>query len=304
MDIISKFEKGALSKTYQRIDSEYKVDIYLGYNEDGQMSMAIIENGVPSRVQSSKMIEVTLSKREKGEMILQFDLLDVAYKSLFIVFCKDIISICEKAGSSMAISNALTRWKYWKEMFEKKKQNIMDKQTIKGLVGELLILKNYLWKEYGETKAISSWMGPLLGHKDFEIDNTWYEVKSLNENSILVNISSLEQLDSEVDGNLVVVRLEDTSPTNNNSINLFNLILEIQGLIEDPDNRELFWGKLDNLGFSFDNEYKLYCFIYRGCEYYSVNEKFPKLLRSKIDSAIGNASYTILLNEIKQFRKE
>lgn len=45
MELLKKFEKGALSHTYQRIDSDYKVDIFLGYNDEGQMSMVILKMG-------------------------------------------------------------------------------------------------------------------------------------------------------------------------------------------------------------------------------------------------------------------
>ena len=304
MDIIKKFENGAENHTYQRIDSEYKVNIFLGYNKFGQMSMVITEPGKETLVKSSKLIDVKLKRREDGKMALSFELLDGTYKSMFLIFCKDMISVCELAGSNMAISNALTRWKYWKEMFGKKKQHILDKMEIKGLIGELLELKNHFWKECGEAKAIASWMGPLEGHKDFEIDDTWYEVKSVNENAIQVTISSLEQLDSEIDGNLVVVRLEETSTTNSNAINLNALISQIDGEIEDPENRELFWNRLDNMGYAFDDEYYNFCFLYKGTQYYNVNDKFPKLIRSKVDTSIGNASYTILLNGLSEFKKD
>ena len=108
MNIQEKFERGAQNHTYQRIDSEYKVNVFLGYNEDGQMSMVITEPGRESLVKSSKIIEVKLKRREDGKMALTFDLLDGTYKSMFLIFCKDMISICELAGSNMAISNALT----------------------------------------------------------------------------------------------------------------------------------------------------------------------------------------------------
>ena len=74
---------------------------------------------------------------------------------------------------------------------------------------------------------MESWMGPLLGHKDFEIDDTWYEVKSVNENAIQVTISSLEQLESDVNGYLVVVRLEDTSSVSGCSINLNEVVISV-----------------------------------------------------------------------------
>lgn len=303
MNIQEKFERGVNNHTYQRIDSEYRVNIFLGYNDDGQMSMVITEPGKESLVKSSKIIDVKLKRREDGKMALSFDLMDGTYKSMFLIFCKDMISVCELAGSNMAISNALSRWKYWKEMFGKKKQNILDKIEIKGLIGELLELRDHFMKNWDETIAIASWMGPLLGHKDFEIDETWYEVKSVAENAIQVKISSLEQLDSEIDGHLVVVRLEDTSTVSANSLNLNALVTEIANLICDPLNLDLFFNRLDNMGYTYDEEYDNYCFMYKGREYYKVTEAFPRLTRSTIDLSIGNASYSILLNGIREFRE-
>ena len=101
MELLKKFEKGALSHTYQRIDSDYKVDIFLGYNDEGQMSMVITENGRVTPVKSSKFISVQLKRREDGKLALSFDLRDNTYKSMFLIFCKDIIITCEKAGSEI-----------------------------------------------------------------------------------------------------------------------------------------------------------------------------------------------------------
>ena len=158
MNIQEKFEKGATNKTYIRVDCEYKVNMFLGYNEDGQMSMVITELGKEKNVKSSKLIDVSIKPREDGKLALSFNLLDGSYKSMFMIFCKDMINVCELAGSNMAISNALMRWKYWKEMFGKKKQNILDKTEIKGLIGELYELKNHFLKDWDETTAIASRM--------------------------------------------------------------------------------------------------------------------------------------------------
>jgi len=303
MNIEEKFQKGSISNTYQRIDSEYKVNIFLGYNDDGQMSMVITELGREVVVKSSKVIEVSLKRREDRKIALTFDLLDNSYKSMFLVFCKDIIAICERAGSEMAISSALTRWKYWKEMFGKKRLSILEKQEIKGLMGELIELKDHFLQTYDETKAINSWMGPLLGHKDFEIDDTWYEVKTVNENAIQVNISSLEQLDSEVDGHLVVVRLEDTSSVTELAMNLNQIVMEITELIKDPENIDLFRFRLENMGYIPDIEYDNYNFIYKGTQRYIITENFPRLTRKDVADSIGNAQYSILLNGISNFKE-
>lgn len=303
MDIPAKFKKGAENHTYQRIDSQYKTDIFLGYNDDGQMSMVITEPGSHSNVNSSKYINVVLMKREDGKMALSFDLLDDTYKSLFTIFCKDIISVCENAGKNKAVESALKRWKYWKNMFGKRKSDLLDTLRIKGLIGELLELKNHFMKNYDESAAVNAWMGPLLGHKDFEIDNTWYEVKSIAENAVKVDISSLEQLDSENDGHFVIIRLEPTSTVNNNAINLNSVILSVSDKIVSPEIREQFLNKLDNVGYTYDEEYNKYCFLYKGTEYYSINNKFPRLIRTDINQAIGNAQYTILLAAITDFKE-
>ena len=304
MELLKKFEKGSVSHTYQRIDSEYKVNIFVGYNDDGQMSMVITENGREVPVKSSKFISAQLKRREDGKLALSFDLLDNTYKSLFVIFCKDIIITCEKAGNELAISNGLTRWKYWKEMFGRKKSNILDKSEIKGLLGELLELRDFFMKKWNIEKAVESWMGPLLGHKDFEIDDTWYEIKSVNENAIQVMISSLEQLESDTNGHLVVVKLEDTSSVSDCSINLNEVVISVVEKISDPDVLEVFRTKLDNVGYAFDAEYDNYNFLYKGTQRYYVNEKFPRLRRSEINSTIGNAKYTILLDGITEFKED
>ena len=304
MDIKEKFERGSESHTYQRIDIDYKVNIFLGYNEDGKLSMVITEPGKETLVKSTKQIEVKMKRREDGKLALSFDLLDEAYKSIFYVFCNDIINVAEKSGSSMAISGVLTRWKYWKEMFGKRKNEILDKSEIKGLMGELIQIKDYFLVKWDEKTAYESWLGPLYGHKDFELDNTWYEVKAVNENALQVRISSLEQLESDIDGHLMVVRLEETSKVSDRGINLNSLISDMASRINDPDIMDLFLERLDNMGYSYNLDYDDYCFIYKGTEIYKVDNKFPKITRKSVASAIGNASYSVLLNAIIGFKEE
>ena len=133
MKLKSKFEKGKVSRTFQRIDSTYTVNIFVGYDDDGRMTVVITENSNFKQIKSTKLIDVALKMRNDGKMALSFSLLDTAYESLFLIFCNDIITICERAGSDQAIACALIRWKYWKEMFGNKKTTVLEKQEIKGI---------------------------------------------------------------------------------------------------------------------------------------------------------------------------
>lgn len=304
MEVSKKFEKGIETHTYQRIDPDYKVNIFLGYNDDGNMSMILTENGKEDRVKSSKLIDVHMKRREDNKLALSFDLLDLAYAPMFTVFCKDMIVVCERAGKEMAISSALVRWNYWKEMFGKKHSHLLDKQEIKGVLGELYFLKNYMIPHEGYRNAVKCWMGPLLGHKDFEINQTWYEIKTINDGAVQLIISSLEQLESDVDGHIVVVRVDETSESNEKAINLNKMVLQITDLIEDPEVLEEFRTKLDNVGYSVEPEYDSYNFIIKGNESYTVNDSFPRLRRSEICNAIGNAKYTIMIAGIEGFKED
>lgn len=304
MDLKAKFEKGKANRTFQRIDSTYTVNIFVGFDADGRMAVVITEYSVFKQIRSTKLIEVTLKIRDDGKMALSFTLLDTSYEALFLIFCNDIIAVCERAGSDRAIACAITRWKYWKEMFGKRKQTVLDKQEVKGLVGELLFLKEYILTKWGEEKAVQAWMGPLLGHKDFEINDTWFEVKSVNENALQVKISSFEQLESEEKGHLVVVRLEDTSAVVENAINVNKLVVEIISLISDVEYLSIFQTKLDNIGYAFDEEYNAWNFLYKGRQSYYVDDKFPRIRKKDVDNAIGNAQYTIMLDGIERFKED
>ena len=303
MELSKKFEKGVESHTYQRIDPDYKVNIFLGYNDDGKMSMILTEYGKEEKVNSSKLIDVHLKRREDRKLALPFDLLDDAYSPMFTVFCKDMIVVCESAGKEMAISSALIRWKYWKEMFGKKHSQLLDKQEVKGLMGELHVLKNRLIPEFGCREAVKSWMGPLLGHKDFEINKTWYEVKTVNSGAIQLTVSSLEQLESDIDGHMIVVRVDETSETNDRAVNLNKMVLQITDMMDDSEALDEFRIKLDNAGYSMEPEYDNYNFVFTGTETYTVNDEFPRLRRREIGNAIGNVKYTILIAGISEFKE-
>lgn len=98
-----------------------------------------------------------------------------------------------------------------------------------GLIGELLFLKDQLSKSIGFSEALKSWSGQELTHKDFSYGDTWTEVKTIRRSSQSVRISSLEQLDSEYDGELAVYALEKMSPEYK-GITLNKLIVEMRNL--------------------------------------------------------------------------
>ena len=304
MNLEQKFNIGAKNNSYQRVDANFLVDIFVGYNEHGQMSMVVIEEGKEVKISPSQFINLSLTKRTDGKLVLSFDLQDVSYKSIFFVFCKDMIFNIEQFGKKNAIAGAIRRWQYWKEVFGKKRSNLLEFSAIKGLVGELLVLKNVFMNKWPQNKAIESWMGPLLGHKDFEIEDTWYEVKSVNEQAMQIPISSIEQLESNVTGHLIVIRLEKTNETVYEAISANSLVKEITNLIQDPLTLRAFQEKLVAMDFYPFPEYDSWKFSYKGIEIFRVDNEFPRITRKELSEYICDVKYTLLLNGINRFKEE
>lgn len=300
MNIEDKFRQGKNTLTYLRVDPKFRVDTYLGYNDDKQMSMVITEYGLVNKVSSSKQIDVSAKRREDGKTALEFKLLNKQYSSLFMLFCNDMITYVEVTGKEKAISEAVKRWKYWNELFKKQTSQLLSKQEIKGLIGELIFL-NKLIDHYGSTLAVQSWMGPLSGHKDFEIKDTWYEIKSIRESALQIEISSLEQLDSNEQGHLIIFRLEDSNPSADDTISLNRIVLETSSRINDMDVLDLFQNRLYSVGYFPDDAYESICFKERGMTSYRVDKNFPKLTRDNVPVQIGNSNYTLLINGLDKY---
>lgn len=113
---------------------------------------------------------------------------------------------------------------------------LLSENEVLGLIGELLFLKDFAFKVYGVSTGLNGWSGPEPTHKDFSFENNWYEIKTINSYKNSVSISSLEQLDSEFDGHLIVYTMEKMSPSFN-GVKLNSLVANINELITlDTDN--------------------------------------------------------------------
>lgn len=303
MSLKERFEENTAKQGVRRLKG-YNTNIYLGYDDDGHMTVAIDEFGKKEKVTSSKFIKVAFVPRTDGRLLLMFSLTDRAYEDIFLKFCSDLIGSCESAGPSMAISCAVLRWKYWQSTFSKRKSEILSEIEIKGVIGELYVLKNWMYDRFGVSDSVKSWLGPLGGHKDYEINDTWYEVKSTNEGSIQITVSSLEQLESDNDGHLFVVRLEKTSETSRDALDLNSIVSDISKTITDPDIMDLFLERMNASGYEYNDEYDAYKYHFKGMKLYSVNSEFPRLRKGEIHPAITKAEYTILIEGMSEFEED
>ena len=134
---------------------------------------------------SSKSVEINQRKRKDGRFNLTLSLLSKNETAVFVEMCRDLLAAA--------------------------KNDLLSEEQQRGLIGELLFLREQILNGRPLKESVAGWVGALKEHQDFSYGETWYEIKSVMEQAEKVRIPSLEQLSLERVGELVIYRLAKTS---------------------------------------------------------------------------------------------
>ena len=304
MDLLEKFENERAKKTFRRIDESHTFDWFVGYNEIGNKCLVLISKGEVVTFDSTKFIKVTITKRiEDEKSMLIFELTDNMYTEIYIKLCEDLIETTRNRKNDNIFNFILNRWNMWKSTFKNSTLKSLSENEIKGLIGELLFLKEYMFNNYSFLESVKSWQGPENSHKDFEIDDTWYEIKTTNDSSLTVKINSAQQLESNMLGRLVIIKLTKSNELVDNAISLNKLIKEIDSKLEDVESNTKFWKKLDMFGYIYDEDYNNYSYkLYSLNQYDTSHEQFPKIVSGDLKKGVSNVTYDIIIEQIEDFK--
>lgn len=291
-------------QAFKRISANHPLDLYLGYNEFGKKTLALITDDVDLKFQSTKQIEVKIADRKDGRKAVKFSLMDDTETDLFYRFCEDIYDSTRSVKQDDSLKVINNRWNRWINMFKNPHTLIMGEKEVRGLIGELVFLRDYMFEKYSVEKAITSWIGPDDSHKDIEIDDTWYEIKTRYQSSKSVTISSIEQLDSNVDGHLCIVELEETNRYVSGYLTLNELVEQITSMILDDKLKQEFIKKIEKSGYTYFDEYDNYIYYCKNIDRYLVNDKFPRLKKENLPKEIFTASYELLIPNLRDFLED
>lgn len=303
MNIKEYFAKFTRPSYFSRIDNTHTLELFIGLDEQARKAIELRADFVPVKVTGTSAIDVSQYKKDTYNT-LRFSLIDDDMSGLFYKFCEDIIEQTrelktEKDGYKAIIN----RFFQWKKMFVLSKNNFLTEPEIMGLIGEILFLRDDLSKRIGLSEALRSWSGQELTHKDFSYGNMWYEVKCISMGHQSVRISSLEQLSSDIPGELIVFSMEKMS-TAYNGITLNQLILETSKLFASDEDRESFLAKVALQGYFYHNYYDDFVFEVSNIMHFDVTEDFPRLTSANVPKAITKASYELSIAEIVPFMKK
>lgn len=294
-----KFEVINENSHYLRVDDSHPLDILIGVNDNGYKTMRYVGLFSKVKIRGTKSIEINhFSYKEK--FILSFSLIDNEYEDLFYLFCNDLVDSSREIPNEMGYSYLVNRFERWRS-FSGLTRKYLSEPEIKGLIGELLFLKDELFPKFGVSKSIQGWTGSEPLKKDFSYDDTWYEIKAVSGEK--VSISSIDQLDSDVNGFLILYSLEKLS-SEANGVNLNEICDQIfEKLILDLD-RQIFLMKLIQANFYREEYYDQFVYANLKKTFYEVNSEFPKLNRNFLPDAIANAKYDLIINMLERFKRD
>lgn len=284
---------------FQRVDPQHNLDFFIGIDEHGRDVLMLISDYEPSKMRSSKSICVEKGQREDGRWAIQIILVSPEREDVFARLCWDLVE------STYGITNILegqeaviSRFISWQRLMEAERDGLSEAR-IKGLIGELKYAENFLIPRYGNDVVIESWLGPEGADRDFVFEDTWAEVKAVASGKLTVEISSLEQLDTEILGCLVICFVDATSGTDSNGFSFRSIIESFrERLYASPRALFNFESKLVSLGYFDRKEYSEKYYILNGISRYFVDSTFPRLTTRDLRTEISRARYELLISSL------
>ncbi len=242
---------------------------------------------------------------DKNLIVLQlidkdyYDLFDDLILSLYHGI-KDIIQVDEYSNHFIEV------FYRWSEFFEDKKSESLSEDSIKGLIGELLVLKSLI-TDHNRAEInyiLNAWKGPYDKGNDFELETKNLEVKTKTPSGIDVKISSEFQLEVSTGKGLeliVISLLSDFTV----GISIGDLIFEVKKLVQEfSGENSILWKALSQKNITSKNvsQYDKYRFNpVNRITYNCSSDDFPKLTKSNIPDEINTLNYNLRTNLLTNF---
>lgn len=297
---------------FKIVDASIEPNISLGITNEGCKALLI---DIPEelfkrdfKLNTFENIDLELNSDFKGVVLVLKD------ESFFEIYIDFILIILEKISHikdpKVYLTETIKLYNLWGVFFERKKNRRINFKKLLGVIGELFFIFYYLENDSVNENIIESWEGPNMKSHDFIFSRFDIEVKAKMEDSSIINISSLYQLETEKPLYLSIVTVSELDEGEENvSMNIVGLIESISKLlINKGHTTTVFIFKLLQLGINiYDSEakekYQKIKFKVKSIEFYDVVEnEFPRLLTENIPIGIKNIKYAIKLDTIEKFK--
>ena len=288
--LLSADERGGA----RRVDDTHPCDLYGALSEDGRPGLLLFSDVALPSPPSLSSVEAITSRRHDGRWSLGIWLTVDALRSPFGQLCQDLIDATRLANPESAGGFILARLARWRRLLEGART--ISTSELRGLVGELLVLRHCL-DIWSPTEVVDGWIGPLGAPQDFALPGLLVEAKAVQPGSPIMEISSVDQLDST--GKLVIASVTlATVSAEGQGFTVGRFVSEIRGVLVDlnaPMAVLEFDARLAAAGFREDGQMSNATFRSDGIRFFEVRDGFPALHRVQLPVGVIDATYEVAL---------
>lgn len=250
----------------------------------------------------SKSWKIQIEKNIFRMVLKNFDYSDFFKKIINLIITNIYIKNYKQEESIKYFLDHLIEAKNFFE--DDKKIQHLTKESEIGLIGELIVLKNFFLEKFDYEFALKSWTGSYKQH-DFETDNYLMEVKTTTSlNSKIINTSSNDQLSPIFDKKLYLAFININKQAKGKNLN--DYIGELKNIFKNQSELLLndFLLKIIKYGYHEKDKDKYKTnFGIISTEFYKIDTNFPYIKNIQIPNEISDVqiNYKLDLGLCKEF---
>lgn len=292
----------------RRVSEAFVFDFYWARDFSGH-SLLVLRHSATSapagklpQLRGVEIIRQRNSDDAKSGLVIR--LLDATLEEIFLQLCRDILRCVEGAASeSEAVARTVTRTWRWHHLL-RGGAGLLSHEDQMGLIGELIVLEQYLLPSLDPARAVAAWCGPNGAAQDFKLAGVLVESKArVSSGANEVAISSEHQLNASSDDMYLHLSVLDTTTDEGpEGFTVTDIAARVRGgLAGVPDALERFDALLAAAGFDFADDYSTQRWVGGERAVYHVIESFPRLIPSGLPPGIRNLRYWLDLSMCGDF---
>jgi len=295
-----------------RVDDHLAWNFFWALDRDGSLMLTLrfgASSSPDGALPRPKGLDIRMSPvGNADDQLLIVKLVDPSNREIFHRLCTDIIDATRLAKDEhQAVALAVRRTWRWHYLLRSGRDHKLSLEEQKGLIGELLVLRDFVMKAFPAFDAVRAWMGPEGSPKDFEIARLAIEAKARRGTaSPHVAISSEDQLDISGVDELFLHVVDLSVAPEGGGFTLPELADEVLQLIGHSDvlAGDLFEDKLEAAGLRERDSYASDCWIVGSARVFRVTDDFPRIEAGDVPSGVRSVTYSIDLSHLDDFEVE
>ncbi|MXO91509.1 PD-(D/E)XK motif protein [Pontixanthobacter aquaemixtae] len=301
------------ARTERRADPDHPLDFFRARSEAGNYMLVlkgesiVITNDLP--VLSG--LSISLANGASDSTELRLELLDAEQRSIFKALVADILRATQDVAindSNAGAARVVTRIERWRDFLKRRREQVLSRQAILGLFGELHFLSSRVLDQLAPMDAMLAWRGPHGEEQDFAIGGWILEIKTqLSTADQFLKISSEAQLDTASGPILICHQTFSSCPESDpDAMSLKELVNRLRALLLDqaPLAIDILEAGLIAVGYEDRPEYDQEKWKSVASQFFEVEEGFPRLAPSNIPQGIQSVRYRILPAACSRFKRD